>query len=307
MIRVLALFLSLSLLAACGGGGSGGSSGSGGGKLSSRNIGTLATIAAYAATEDEAEARRIGQAAGELAGATSPISPEVEQKLGEGVAVKTYAQMGPRYADESLQRYVNLVGRAVARQSARPDLLYSFAVIENDSPNAFAAPGGYVFVTTGALKAMNSEAELAGVLAHEIAHVTERHMLQIYRRTQLFNAGLMTAEAIEADNAKYRQGVDVATDTLFNKGLGSKFEFEADKVGLEYAALAGYDPQGLIDFLGRLGAQSKPAAGGWLGGTHPGTAQRVSQARAHSAAVLGGVGGQTLTDRFARNTASLRN
>ncbi len=299
MMRLMAALLSVSLLSACGGG-------SGGGGFSSRDVSTLATIAAYAATEDEEQARRYGAAAGELAGAASPISPEVEQKLGEGVAVRTYAEMGARHSDESLQRYVNLVGRAVARQSGRPDLLYSFAVIENDSPNAFAGPGGYIFVTTGAMKMMESEAELAGVLAHEIAHVTERHMLQIYRKTQLFNAGLMTAEAIEADNARYRQGVDTATDTLFNRGLGSKFEFEADKVALEYMAFAGYDPEGLIAFLERLGARSTQASGGWLGGTHPGIPKRVAEARAYLNTTLGGVGGQVLANRFTTNTAALR-
>jgi len=274
--------------------------------LSASDLEVLGTIAGTIATDDPNKGKQWGQVAGGLGGAVAPITPDVEQRLGEGIALKAYDTEGKRLENEDVQRYVNLVGRAVSRQGGRPDLLYSFAVIENDAPNAFAGPGGYIFVTTGALAKMENEAELAGVLAHEIAHVTERHMLEIYRKTQRFDAVFATIEAIDADTQKYGDAVDFGTDTLFNKGLGSKFEFAADTVGMDYAALAGYDPEGLVTFLERLGRGETAQPGGWLASTHPTTAERVARCRQHLTTTLAGVDGKTLADRFAKNTAALR-
>ena len=287
------------LLTACGGG-------NGGGGFRSTDISKFAEAAARAAGEDEGQARRYGQAAGELAGVAAPVSPEVERALGEGVALKSYTQRGRRLANKDLQRYVNLVGRSIARSSGRPDILYTFSVIESDEPNAFAAPGGYIFLTTGAIELMEDEAELAGVLAHEIAHVSQRHMMQIYRKTQLFRAGLATAEAIEGENADYQQAVDLGTNILFDQGLGSKFEYEADEIGLEYAALAGYHPRGLIEFLERLQSRSGEQAGGWLGGTHPSVSSRLNRLRGFWQSELGEIGGVEQAERFSRMTGSLR-
>lgn len=274
--------------------------------FTSKDIQDLTGAIVGEVTDNPEEGKKWAGVAGQLAGTAAPVTPEVEQRLGEGIAVKAYATEGKRHPDEDLQRYVNLVGRAVSRQSGRPDLLYSFAVIESDAPNAFAGPGGYIFVTTAALKLMRSEAELAGVLAHEIAHVTERHMLTIYRKQQRFDTIFATAEAIDGDAARYGDAVNFGTDTLFNKGLGAQFEFGADTVGMEYAALAGYDPEGLVTFLERLGQGQTAQPGGWLASTHPSTAQRVGRCRQYLSTTLSGVEGKQLAERFAKYTAGVQ-
>ncbi len=248
------------------------------------------------ATEDEEKAQRYSNVASEFSGAASAITPETEAKLGEGVALQAFAQIGQRHQNEQLQRYVNLVGRSLVRQSPRPDLLYSFAVIDSDAPNAFAGPGGYIFVTTGALKLMENESELAGVLAHEIAHVSEKHMLKTYKQGQWINFGKAVAEAKDEEKTKYFDMVDQATDTLFDRGLDQRFEYEADSVGMEIAALTGYDPRGIITFLQKL-QYVTGETGGWLR-THPSSASRLQKLGTKLSVDLGNSTGVVQRDRF---------
>ncbi|MCB2156426.1 M48 family metalloprotease [bacterium] len=249
--------------------------------------------------EEEARARQLGQAAGSVHQAAQGINLETERSLGGGLAVRTFSQYGKPHPSEELQRYVNLVGRAVARQGGREDLpssAYYFAVIDNPDPNAFAGPGGYIFVTSGALELMETEAELAGVLAHEVAHVNEKHLLKMYKRQQVLQAGQELAVALEEDMAQYTQAVDFFSTTVFDHGIDKGFEYDADLVGTEITAFTGYDPAGLRDFLKHLRATTTKQ-GGWFS-THPDTGARIGKLNAMLATELQGVDGVQQRERF---------
>ncbi len=150
----------------------------------------------------------------------------------------------PLVKDPAVQAYVNGVGRWVASSSERPDLNWTFGVIESTDLNAFAAPGGYVFITRGLYQLFRDESELAGVLGHEIAHVVKKHHLKVLQKSQAIGAG--------SDLLKKRFGdKKIASSLIGNgaeimaRGLDKDAEFEADRMGVVLAARAGYDPFGL--------------------------------------------------------------
>jgi predicted Zn-dependent protease len=184
----------------------------------------------------------------------------------------------PLVKDETLQRYVNSVGRWVAMQSSRPDLPWHFGVIESDDINAFSAPGGYVFVTKGLYKRLNNEAELAGVLAHEIAHVSLKHHLNLLKQSQLI--GLL-AQTV----SKEVKGGDQTVQNLIGNGaemmarsLDKEAEFEADRTAVVYAARSGYDAWGLPTVLQDMATiNAKDDRLALLYKTHPTAADRVER------------------------------
>jgi predicted Zn-dependent protease len=232
----------------------------------------------------------------------APIDAETERSLGSGVAIEAHVRIGKRHPSDALQRYVNLVGRSVARYGPRPELPYAFAVLENETPNAFAGPGGYIFITTGTLQAMDNEAELAAVLAHEVAHVTCKHMLQTYRRSAFVSALQQSAAALDQNVAQYSRLVDAAANTLFERGLDQRMEYEADVVGTEIAVLAGYDPRGMVRFLQKLKGMTT-AQGGWFK-THPSLETRIDRLNALLATELAGEQGMTQTERFQKTVSA---
>jgi predicted Zn-dependent protease len=238
---------------------------------------------------------RIGQAA------IVPIGVAKEREIGFGIA----SYVAGRYEllnDSALNEYVTLVGTAVAQQSVRSgELTFHFGVLDTDDVNAFAAPGGYVFVTRGALALMQSEAELAGLLAHEIAHVDERHVLEDIRRSDV----MATATDEAAVSGPLLDRVSELGTTLLFTGLAREDEVEADALGAVYAAAVGYRPDGMVHFLEHLEQAVRAEEGGirdWVA-THPPTAERVEELRrALAAAGLqpgAGVGGE---ERFLART-----
>lgn len=270
-------------------------------------IGDLVRAGILIAEKDQEKADQFGNLASQLAGSLTPtekMSLETERSLGSGVAIRAIDQIGPLHPSNELQKYVNLVGRGIARQSARPTIPYTFGVLVNDAPNAFAGPGGYIFVTTGALELMQDEAQLAGVLAHEIAHVTGRHMLKTYRRTQFLDAVSRGASAMSDSAAEYAGLVDESTTVLFDRGLDSNYEYEADDLGIELAALAGYDPRGLTEFLRAMNAKTTGRSGGWFS-THPPTSQRLQRIERRLATDLAGIQGSRNQSRFKEATSAL--
>jgi predicted Zn-dependent protease len=269
---------------------------------SSTQLGQLVEAGMLATGQDPESAAQARQAASSLSGALVPVDEETERSLGSGVAVQAYSTIGKRHPNEALQRYVNLVGRTVAANSDRPDLPYTFAVLENSTPNAFAGPGGYIFITTGSLSVMKSEAELAGVLAHEVAHVSRKHILRTYRRASMVGALQQSAAAMDANITQYTSLVDAASDTLFDKGLDQRFEYEADLVGTEIAAVTGYDPRGLLVFLSKLNKISS-AGGGWFK-THPPMDERINRLNQFLTRELGGEKGIQQSERFQRTISA---
>ncbi len=156
--------------------------------------------------------------------------------------------------DEKINKYVNLVGKGVALYAGRTELRYRFGVLDSDKINAFAAPGGYIFITRGALEKMENEAQLAAVLAHEIAHIVKRHVvkeLNIRGDEGSGSAGIASLIGGPTDSLRgaLEQALDDAADIIFNKGYKVKDEIEADRVGILLASVAGYDPSALKEFL----------------------------------------------------------
>jgi predicted Zn-dependent protease len=209
--------------------------------------------------------------------ALEPIGEEEEITLGQAVAVEAFSRFGGEYSNPAWTRYINLVGKTVAEVSDRPTLNYHFAILNSQEQNAFAAPGGYIFITVGLLKTLNNEAELAGVLAHEIAHVTQKHMLDAIRRGALMGSvSELSLTAMKQDPAMFSSVIDEMTNLLFTKGLDKDKEFEADVVGVEYAYRAGYNPQGLENYLQTLAKEEGHVESKFFT-THPSTTLRISK------------------------------
>jgi predicted Zn-dependent protease len=206
-----------------------------------------------------------------------------EMRFGREVAARIIGRYG-LYDRADLMRYVNLVGASVAMNTDRQELEFHFAVLNTDEINAYAAPGGYVFVTRGALSKMQDEAELAGVLAHEISHITGMHIvkeLSIKGTEDSTAAGFarVIGGTTEAARTAFSQAVDKALDVLFKDGYRREDEVQADKTAASYTALAGYDPSGLARYLQRIGP-IKEKTTEVLDKTHPAFTERVAWLRA---------------------------
>lgn len=233
------------------------------------------------------------------------VDDEEEREIGFAAAA-TLLGAAPLVQDEELQRYVNRVGRWVASHSSRSGLEWRFAVIDHPNINAFAAPGGYVFITRGLLQQLRNEGELAGVLGHEIAHVTRRHHLEALQsgaRMQLVSRAAETHLAEKGvDMGDYAWVVDGAKN-LYTKGLDRDDELDADRIGVVLAARAGYDPYGLPAVLQTLDSLSANDDGrlALLFKTHPSPADRLDVLALRMGVRLDGLGSMPAgEDRFRR-------
>lgn len=209
------------------------------------------------------------------------VSLDDEMTIGGSVAIQIVAHYGGLVKDETIMRRVNLVGKSLARYSDRPALNFRFAVLNSDTVNAFSAPGGYVFITRGLYNTATNDDELAGVLGHEIAHVTERHALKIIEKGEMFQGGVGVAAAVGGHDMKkglavLSSGVGQITKTLFTSGYDQRQEFAADRIGSNLAATVGYAPDGLKDCLVSL---QKQQAGGKVAvfSTHPPLKTRIEK------------------------------
>lgn len=197
-----------------------------------------------------------------------------EEKLGREIAGRLLGA-APLVNDAKLQQYVNKVGRYVAAQSGRPDINWTFAVIESPSVNAFAAPGGYVYVTRGLYALLKSEAELAGILGHEIGHVNARHHVRLMQKQRAVAMGQDLLKKKAGDNNTVNSLVGNGAEIL-SRSLDKDSEFEADRLGVYYATKSGYDTYGLPAVLDRLNAAGDTDAVSMLYKTHPLPEDRLS-------------------------------
>lgn len=197
------------------------------------------------------------------------VSVEQERAIGHQVAGRLLGQM-PLLDDSGLQQYVNRVGRWVALHSDRPDLPWVFGVVESTAVNAWAIPGGYVFITRGLYQQLGSEAELAGVLGHEIGHVQGKHHLKLLKKGQWLQAG-SSALGKELQDVNKANAVVGSGAELLARSLDQNAEFEADRIGVVLAARAGYEPLGLAQVLQKLEAIGEHDSGALqqLFKTHP--------------------------------------
>lgn len=211
------------------------------------------------------------------------MSNQQEVSLGAGLHKQVLKQYPP-YNNPALQAYVNQISQRLAAKSHRNDIKYSFTVVDDPSINAFALPGGYIYITRGLMAYLNSEAELAGVMAHEIGHVTARHSARQHTRETLTSV-LASVVTNKYGNA---QAVNsVATASV--RGFGRKHELQADQLGAEYLARAGYDPKNMIrvievlksqeeysKFLAKSEGKQPPSYHGVFA-THPSNDKRLQQ------------------------------
>jgi predicted Zn-dependent protease len=207
----------------------------------------------------------------------------------------------PLVKDKQLQKYVNNVGRWVASQSERPDLAWHFGVIESEDINAFAAPGGYVFVTRGLYRLLGNEAELAGVLAHEIGHVIRKHHLKILQQSQLVDLGSKLLAKQVGGDEKIHSLIGSGAE-IVSRSLDKNAEFEADRIAVVLAARAGYDAFGLPEILQEIGHSAAGDSGSvaLLFKTHPHPEERLTKLGDAVGSRLDGLKGLTLDSRFYR-------
>ena len=217
-----------------------------------------------------------------------------DQRLGDQEHPKILAQFGGEVKDTELRRYVRNIGRRLAANSEQPEGPWTFTVLDSPVVNAFALPGGYVYVTRGLVALANDEAELAGVIGHEIGHVTGAHTAQRQERAGLAQLGVLGATLLGAAVGLDGQSLKALNQagSVIGQGYVAGFsrgqEFQADSLGIRYLARTGYDPMAQADFLASLQAQSElqsRIAGRQFDpnrvdffSTHPATPQRVREA-----------------------------
>jgi predicted Zn-dependent protease len=204
----------------------------------------------------------------------SLMSEGQEIQMGREADPDIVASMG-LYPDEALQAYVQELGQELAASSERPDLPWTFRVLDDPLINAFALPGGYIYVTRGILAHFESEAELAGVLGHEIGHVTARHSVNQISKAQLAQLGLGVGMILAPELQRYEGIASASMQLLFLK-FGRDDEHQADELGVRYMGRVGYDPAQLSGVMAMLGRVTREGGGGppeWLS-THPNPANR---------------------------------
>jgi predicted Zn-dependent protease len=246
--------------------------------------------------------RRIQQGF-KLAQALIPISDEEEVKLGRAVAAKVIARFGIDYSSPKTTYYINVLGTTIAQHSDRPDITYHFAILDTDDVNAYACPGGFIFITRGLLHTVKDEAELGSALAHEIAHVTEKHIVKALQHSRAMKVGAqVAADAFTHGGALFDKMIDHATDSLF-QGLKKSDEFEADEKALVYLDRVGYDDMAMFDVLNLLKEQEKAGRAKVLNKTHPSPVERIKKLRKFiKHANFEAATGIRLQDRFVQHT-----
>lgn len=236
------------------------------------------------------------------------IDEPEEIQIGRDMAARLLGA-APLVPDAKLQQYVNKVGFWLATQTERPDLPWHFGVMDAPQLNAFAVPGGTIFVTRGLVARMNSEAELAGVLAHEIAHVLRKHHLKaIQKGAQTALAGEALSTAVQNQNSAAREKLISFGAEMYTRGLDKSDELEADRLGVVIAARAGYDAYGLPGVLQTLQAMNAEDSGlALMFKTHPAPAERLDALGEKMQPTLDRYARQPpLAERFARETKLIK-
>ena len=240
----------------------------------------------------------------------SLISEAQEIRIGEqNYQVLLQSQGGPYRVDPAVERYVAEVGQRLAAVSDRPDLPYEFTVVNDATPNAWALPAGKIGINRGLLLDLDSEAELAAVLGHEIVHAAARHSAQQMQRSILLQAGVAAVAAAASDEpyAPLAAGGAAVGATLLTQSYSREAELEADRYGMRYLKAAGYDPEAAVTLQQTFVELSKARNPNWLEGlfaSHPPSQARV-EANRRIARELG-PGGERYRERYQRMIAALR-
>ncbi|GAB7021639.1 M48 family metalloprotease [Salidesulfovibrio brasiliensis] len=231
-------------------------------------------------TKEGSPERKLLQGLGTIMRSTQGLDYKSELALGESLALKGFERYGMPVEDKHVRRFVNLMGNALAMNSNRPDIPYHFVVVKSPLKNAFSCPGGIIILSSGLVKSLMTEGQLANVLAHEIAHVAQKHAVKTIQQGQLLQGlSQMTAAGMQGEEGrKFQKAVSNMATTLFDTGLSHSMEFEADRLGMQTAYRTGYSPHAMIEVLRILEERQKGSTvkGSWYG-THPPLDQRIAK------------------------------
>jgi len=227
----------------------------------------------------------IGASADAISAANEDITPEQEYYIGRAVAAKLLSTYKIYNKKPALTTYLNNICAAITVNSPRPNIYngYHVAILDSNEINAFATPGGHIYVTIALVNAAKSEEALAGVIAHEVAHIQLQHGIKAIKNSRKTQAWLVTGTAVAgtAGGTDVKQLTEALNETfselvqtLVNNGYSQDSEFEADTYALSLMANAGYNPTGLTDMLMAIGSLQKEDSG--FGKTHPSPAQRIA-------------------------------
>jgi len=237
-----------------------------------RTILAVLSVACLVAVPAGAQFGNLGKVINKAAEVSQDLtfSDAEEQQVGSEISAKIRDKYGV-VQDPAVHKYVTLVGSVLGSASSRPKLKWTFVVLDTDGVNAFAAPGGFVHITRGALALIKNEAELADVLAHEIVHVAQKHTLKAIQKSKAISLGA-TASRKEVVTQAANQGYEILLENNFDRGD----EMEADKIGVTLANGAGYSPAGLTAFLTRLADRNKALKDrSGIFASHPETKARI--------------------------------
>ena len=203
----------------------------------------------------------------------SSISEQQEVELGSQINEELISSgQAKLYQNQRVNSYINRLGQELAQKSDRPDIPYTFQVVDDDSVNAFATMGGYVYVNTGLIEKAENEAELASVIAHEIGHIVGRHSLEQMRERAIAQ-GVLTAAGLDRS-----QAVQIGVELAVNRANSRQDELEADRFGLDNLTDAGYAPSGMVSFMQKLLEQGSSVP--TFLSTHPATEERIERLEA---------------------------
>jgi predicted Zn-dependent protease len=216
------------------------------------------------------------------------ITPEQEYYIGRAVGANILRQYSP-YSEARANAYLNLLGQTLAMASERPETFggYHFLILDSGEVNAFAAPGGLIFVSRGLLACADSEDTVAAILAHEVGHVVKKHGLKAVKTSRYKDAGLAIGKAAVEEygseqlvqvTSAFSGSIDDITSTLVNTGYSREAEKEADLAAVQILERTGYDPNALVRMLERMKARLKPG-GPDFAKTHPDPAVRIAEIR----------------------------
>lgn len=235
-------------------------------------------------------------------GSALTLNEEAEDELGQTVAIAA-TNKWPVYDKPELNKYVTMVGLTVANSTNTPNFKWLFCVLDTPDIGAYSGPNGYIMVTRGAIAAMQDESELAGVLAHEIAHCTNHDGLNAVKNAKLTEAAMSGAAAADRRMAEFNQYSGQLVQTVLSSGWNQDQETKADATAVKLLVKAGYDPNGLPRFLKRMsdarGGSAKPF------GTHPGTGDRVTRTTSQIQG-MSAKAGATNAQRFAKYAAAAK-
>jgi predicted Zn-dependent protease len=259
-----------------------------GGTAVSVALAALASCASFGASDALSVLNIAAKTADVVAKSFEDITPEQEYYIGRAVGANILRQYSP-YPEAKANAYLNLLGQTLAMASERPETFggYHFLILDSGEINAFAAPGGLVFVSRGLLACADSEDTVAAILAHEIGHVVKQHGLKAIKTSRFKDAGLAigqaaveeygSAELVQVTGA-FSGSIDDITSTLVNSGYSRQAEKEADLAAVEILKNTGYDPNALVRMLQRMKTRLKPGGPGFAK-THPDPEVRIAEIR----------------------------